>query len=41
MCHVKYGGVGALKDTEAQATVKKINRELRNKATDGTRGDGL
>ena len=28
---VKYGGVAALKDTEAQATVKKINRELRNK----------
>jgi histidinol-phosphate aminotransferase len=28
---VKHGGVAALKDTDAQATVKKINRELRNK----------
>jgi histidinol-phosphate aminotransferase len=37
---VKYGGVAALKDTEAQAKVKKLNTDLRNKTTSELEGLG-
>ncbi len=37
---VKWGGVAALKDTAAQAHVKKVNAELREKAVRDLRGLG-